>query len=173
MCMVQDTEDCQDDRTECRKLGTSSTPPRDVLFRVCLAMLGLLSHYRKTSDNIRVVFHSVRASVPWSCWSRGHFFPISSARGSCASRVRVRHDTRCREHVGCEKSSDASTRHDPVKIPQDVHNLLGAAWQHRATAPSHVFKLNVSSSRTSATSESREQFARLLRGNRSLSYDVS
>ena len=75
-----------------------------------------------------------------------------------------------REQLGGETGSVASTRQEPVKIPQPVRSqkipqhvchLLGAAWPHQAMAPVHVIKRNVSSSRGSVTSEPREQFPRL------------
>ena len=51
--IVQDTADCQDDKTECQQEEKSSTPPRDAVmysFRVRLATLRLLTLFHKTAD---------------------------------------------------------------------------------------------------------------------------
>ena len=50
--------------------------------------------------------------------------PQSSWLGvvSMMTRIRGRHETQCIVHVGCETSSEASTRHELVKILQHARN---------------------------------------------------
>ena len=99
--IVQETEHCQDDRTECQQHGKSPTAPRDALFSrvsrkartdvTLLKTLLTLEKHRTTLENIKesitTAFHFVCASLR----SKVLLF---------ASSIRIIYRVECRDHAG-------------------------------------------------------------------------
>ena len=93
-----------------------------------------------------------------------------------------RHETQCREHVGCEPGSDAATRHELVKMPpsarnkkmhQHVFNLVGVAWATPSRRTMTRFQAQHQLVPYFCHIQSREQFPHLLRWSYSFRSDVS